>query len=67
MAKLHLRDRVHAVVLGYESGLITPGETNSSSPLRGRTGNSPSRTVYRSPRSDARHASRFLRFGCPSQ
>ncbi|WP_068492449.1 response regulator transcription factor [Pseudoclavibacter helvolus] len=27
MAKLHLRDRVHAVVLGYESGLITPGET----------------------------------------
>ena len=29
MAKLHLRDRVHAVVLGYESGLITPGEAEN--------------------------------------
>lgn len=27
MAKLHLRDRVHAVVLGYETGLIRPGTT----------------------------------------
>jgi DNA-binding NarL/FixJ family response regulator len=26
MSKLHLRDRVHAVVLGYETGLIRPGE-----------------------------------------
>ena len=26
MNKLHLRDRVHAVVLGYETGLIHPGE-----------------------------------------
>jgi DNA-binding NarL/FixJ family response regulator len=24
-AKLHLRDRVHAVVTAYETGLVTPG------------------------------------------
>jgi len=26
LAKLHLRDRIHAVVFAYESGLIVPGE-----------------------------------------
>ncbi|MFI8528399.1 response regulator [Promicromonospora sukumoe] len=30
MSKLHLRDRVHAVMLGYETGLVTPGSAGTA-------------------------------------
>jgi len=33
MSKLHLRDRVHAVMLDYETGLVTPGSSGFAGPL----------------------------------
>jgi DNA-binding NarL/FixJ family response regulator len=32
LMKLHINDRIQAVVLAYETGLITPGNTNPSPP-----------------------------------
>jgi RNA polymerase sigma factor (sigma-70 family) len=37
LAKLRLRDRVHAVILGYETGLVRPGAENLPMPRHGHS------------------------------
>jgi DNA-binding NarL/FixJ family response regulator len=36
LAKLALRDRAHAVIYGYETGLIRPGDRAASQPWPGK-------------------------------